>query len=120
MTVKRKTSWDAFSDIAERKRKSERDGQRQKGGEESFWGTDIRFFFSRDAREHGYRGKRKIGSVTRKGNSFSLSFQGILEYKKDCRVEIFFFFSTKFFFLCSFYIRYSYVYFIYHKLTVIL
>lgn len=91
MTVKRKTSWDAFSDIAERKRKSERDGQRQKGGEESFWGTDIRFFFSRDAREHGYRGKRKIGSVTRKGNSFSLSFQGILEYKKDCRVEIFFF-----------------------------
>lgn len=90
MTVKRKTSWDAFSDIAERKRKSERDGERQKGGEESFWGTDIRFFFSRDAREHGYRGKRKIGSATRKGNSFSLSFQGILEYKKDYRVEIFF------------------------------
>lgn len=90
MTVKRKTSWDAFSDIAERKRKSERDRERQKGGEESFWGTDIRFFFSRDAREHGYRGKRKIGSATRKGSSFSLSFQGILEYKKDYRVDIFF------------------------------
>lgn len=67
MTVKRKTSWDAFSDIAERKRKSERDGQRQKGGEESFWGTDIRFFFSRDAREHGYRGKLEDRQCNKKG-----------------------------------------------------